>query len=88
MTGVYELKRVVTRRHRGYKGNRRLRLAMRSNGCVGVTGVRRYTGVYGCLYVGRVITDANRVVTGGYRGEGWLQVVTSGYRWLGLVMSN
>ena len=36
--------------------------------------------------MGRVITDANRVVTGGYRGEGWLQVVTSGYRWFHVVM--
>ena len=57
MMGGYELKRVVTRRHGGYGGNRRLRLVMRSNGCVGiVTGGNKglrglwdllvFTGVY------------------------------------------
>ena len=38
--------------------------------------------------MGRVITDANGEVTGvtgGYRGEGWLQVVMSGYRWFHVV---
>ena len=46
MTGGYELKRVVTRRHGGYGGNRRLRLVMRSNGCLGIV-----TGGYVLLQV-------------------------------------